>query len=76
MVKALDDILIGFFIFFAIERSVKLFSNGVVEPWAEKKMYSRKSVENWKLLAELTALLLAAYIVFKSRRLVSKINRA
>ena len=76
MVKALDDILIGFFIFFAIERAVKLFSTSVVEPWAEKKMYSRKSVEKWKLFSELVALLCAAVAVYKSRRLIARIDRA
>jgi hypothetical protein len=76
MVKALDDILIGFFIFFAIERAVKLASIGVVEPWAEKKMYSRKTIEKWKLLTELVALVTAAFVVHKSRSLIARIDRA
>jgi hypothetical protein len=74
--KALDDILFGFLIFFAIERAVRLFSNGVVEPWAEEKMYPKSSVENLKLASEFGALVLAAVLVYKYRDVVSKFNKA
>lgn len=76
MVRALDDILFGFLIFFAIERAVKLFSNGVVEPWAQRQSYSKNSVENWKLATELAALILAAVLVFKYRGILARLNKA
>ena len=70
--RALDDILIGFFIFFAIDRAIRLFSNGVVEPWARHKTGDEHKVENWKLGAELIMLLGALLIVFKLRRFINK----
>jgi hypothetical protein len=74
--RALDDILFGFLIFFALDRAVRLFSNGVVEPWAEKSRYSKNSVENWKLTAELVSLLLAAVMVYRFRYVLSRLNKA
>jgi hypothetical protein len=74
--RALDDILIGFFIFFAIDRAIRLFSNAVVEPWAQKRSRDQNLVENWKMGAELTMLLFALLIVFKLRRFIGRLNKA
>ena len=74
--KALDDILIGFFIFFAIDRAIRLFSNAVVEPWAEKKAQGERGVESWKLGTEFALLVLALVIVINSRRLIKGFNKA
>ena len=70
--RALDDILVGFFIFFAIDRAIRLFSNAVIEPWARAKTGDEHMVENWKMGAELTLLLTALVIVFKMRRFINK----
>jgi len=70
--RALDDILIGFFIFFAIDRAIRLFSTVVVEPWARTKTGDEHKVENWKTGAELAMLLISLFIVFKMRRFISK----
>lgn len=72
--KTLDDILFGFLIFFIIERAIRLFSNGVVEPWAERKNYSPNSVENWKLLTEMAALIVASGIVWRFRKSLAKLS--
>lgn len=72
--KTLDEILIGFLIFFAIERTTRLFSNGVVEPWAERKNYSRNSVENWKLSAELLVLVTAIFVAWRFRKDLAKLS--
>ena len=74
--KALDDILIGFFIFFTIDRAIRLFSNAVVEPWARAKTGDDHKVENWKTAAELAMLLVALLIVFKMRRIIGIFNKA
>jgi len=74
--RALDDILIGFFIFFAIDRAIRLFSNAVVEPWARTKTGDEHMVENWKMGAELTMLLVDLLIVFKLRRFIGRLNKA
>jgi hypothetical protein len=74
--RALDDILIGFFIFFAIDRAIRLFSNGVVEPWAEKKTQQPRVVENWKLGVEFVLLVMACVIAFNARRIIRRFNQA
>ena len=70
--RALDDILIGFFIFFAIDRAIRLFSNAVVDPWARTKTGDEHKVENWKMGAEFMLLLVAVFAVFKMRRFINK----
>ncbi len=74
--KALDEILIGFFIFFAIDRAIRLISNGVVEPWAEKKVQDERSVEIWKLGSEFALLAIALVIVFNARGIIQRFNKA
>lgn len=74
--RALDDILIGFFIFFAIDRAIRLFSNSVVEPWAQSKTGDERKVENWKLGSEFVLLLAAVFVVFKMRRFIGRMNKA
>jgi Ca2+/H+ antiporter len=70
--RSLDEILLGFFIFFTIERSIRLFSNAVIQPAAEKRSSNPETVENWKLLAEVGLLLLACFFVVKFRRVFNK----
>lgn len=70
--RAIDDILIGFFIFFAIDRAIRLFSNAVVEPWAEKRYHAQRIVENWKLGTEFVLLAVALVFVFNARGLFNK----
>lgn len=74
--RALDDILIGFFIFFAIDRAIRLFSNSIVEPWAQTKTGDERKVENWKLGSEFVLLLAAVFVVFKMRRFIGRLNKA
>ena len=70
--RTLDDILSGFFIFFAIDRAIRLFSSAVVEPWAQAKTGDARKVENWKLGAEFVMLMTALFVVFKMRRFIIK----
>lgn len=74
--KALDEILIGFFIFFAIDRAIRLFSNGVVEPWARKRNQDERSVELWKLGTEFFLLVVALVVVFNVRGRIRRFNKA
>jgi hypothetical protein len=74
--KALDDILIGFFIFFAIDRAIRLFSNGVVQPFVEKRERNERVVENWKLGTEFILLMVALVIVFNARKIIRRLNNA
>lgn len=74
--KPLDDILIGFFIFFAIDRAIRLFSNGVVEPWAEKRVHGQRNVENWKLGTEFALLVLACIVAINARKVIQHLNKA
>jgi len=76
MVRALDDILLGFLIFFALDRVIRLFSNGIVEPWAETKTSNKNMIENWKLSAELVLLIVSLVLIVKNRSWVTHLNRA
>lgn len=70
--RALDDILFGFLIFFAIDRLIRLVSNGVIEPWAKKMTKSENVIENWKLVAELVLLLMALTVVYYFRKNIER----
>jgi hypothetical protein len=72
--RALDDILFGFLIFFSIDRFIRLLSNGVVGPWAEKKTADKTVIENWKLGVELVLLVTSCYLVYKYRYMLGKLN--
>jgi hypothetical protein len=74
--RALDDILIGFLLFFAIDRTVSLFSKNVVQPWAEVNSKDKNMAENWKLVAELLCLIFAAFMIYKYRKVFQKIDNS
>lgn len=74
--RALDDIVIGFFIFFIIERAVRLFSNAVIEPWAMTRTTDPNVVENWKLGAELISLLIVTLLIFKYRKILQSLDNS
>jgi hypothetical protein len=71
--KSLDDILFGFLIFFAIERLVRLISNAVIEPWAQKRTSNENVVENWKLGAEFAFLVSACFVVYRFRKPLARL---
>ena len=73
--KSLDDILFGFLIFFAIERFIRLFSNAVIEPWAERRTTNPNVVENWKLGTEIVFLVGACFIVYHFRKPLATLVR-
>jgi hypothetical protein len=73
--KALDDILIGFFIFFAIDRAIRLFSNAVVEPRMTARGASKETVENWKIGTEMVLLFACIFLVIRFRKPLSQINK-
>ena len=74
--KALDDILIGFFIFFAIDRAVRLFSSAVVEPRVAARGASKETIENWKLATEMVLLFSCIFLVMKFRRPLAQLNKS
>ena len=71
--RALDDILFGFLIFFAIERGIRLFSNAIIEPWAEARTQNQNVVENWKLASEIAFLLSACFVVYFFRKPLARL---
>ena len=73
--RALDDILFGFLIFFAIERLIRLMSNSVIEPWAQKRTSNENVVENWKLGAEFAFLIAACFVVYFFRKPLARLVR-
>jgi hypothetical protein len=71
--RALDDLLLGFLIFFAIERLIRLTSNAIIEPWAEKRTSNENVVENWKLGAEFALLVAACFLVVYFRKPLARL---
>lgn len=74
--RALDDILVGFLIFFAVDRLIRLISSSVVEPWAMKRTGDTRTVENWKLFSEFLLLVVSLVVVFRFQRQLRKLNSA
>jgi hypothetical protein len=72
--KALDDILFGFLIFFALDRFIRLISNAVVEPWALKRSGDPEKAENWKLFSEIVMLFVSIVFVYRYRKVLRKID--
>jgi len=73
--KALDDILFGFFIFFAIDRAIRLFTNAIVEPWAEKNVATKRESDNIKLGTEFALLVGACFMIYYSRGIIRHFNK-
>jgi hypothetical protein len=66
--KALDDILFGFLIFFALDRVIRLVSNAIVEPWALRRSGNQERAENWKLFSEFAMLMGSLVVVYRYRK--------
>jgi hypothetical protein len=73
--RPLDDILIGFFIFFAIDRIIRLFSGTVVTDFARRRGASETGVENWKLATEAVILTTCIVFVWRWRHALSRLNK-
>ena len=73
--RPLDDILIGFFIFFAIDRIIRLFSGTVVTDFARRRGASETDVENWKLATEAVILTTCILIVWRWRHALNRLNK-
>jgi len=75
--RALDDIIIGFLIFFAIDRVINLFSKNVVQPWANDAGNGNKDItENCRLLTELACLIGMAFLIFKFRKTLQRLDNS
>lgn len=74
--RALDDIIIGFLIFFVIEKAIRLFSNAVIEPWAETRTDNPNIVENWKIGTELLVLIIVTFFIFKFRKTFQRFDNS
>ena len=74
--RNLDDILVGFLIFFIIDRLVRLFTSTVVEPWAHRNTSDDHKVEGIKLGVEAGLLIVALILVFKFRRNLNMLSSA
>jgi hypothetical protein len=73
--KSLDDILFGFLIFFAIERLVRLTSNAVIEPWAQKRTENPNVVETGSSVPSLLFLITACFVVYYFRKPLAQLVR-
>jgi hypothetical protein len=75
MTRSLDDILIGFLIFFILERVIKLFGTVVVEPWAFEKTHSDKKTKNWVAAIDVVCLFFALMLVIKFQKNIARIAK-
>jgi predicted benzoate:H+ symporter BenE len=73
--RPLDDILIGFFIFFAIDRLIRLFSNTVVAGGLRAQGATEESIENWKMGAEAVILVMCIILVWRYRYPLARLNK-
>jgi hypothetical protein len=73
--RALDDILFGFLIFFSMDRLVRLFSGTVIQGLAEKHTSDKSKIESWKLFAELVLLMFGIWLVFRFRSKLALFNK-
>lgn len=74
--RPLDDILIGFFIFFAIDRLIRLFSNTVVASELRARGASEINIENWKTGIEAVILIICIGVAWRYRGALARLNRA
>lgn len=74
--RALDDILIGFLIFFTLERGIRLLSNAFIEPIALQQTGDKEKAEVWKLLFEFGLLIIFLFFSFKFQRQLRGLNRS
>ena len=74
--RSLDDILIGFLIFFSIERGIRLLSNAFIEPYALARTNDKDKAEVWKLLFEMALLIISLVLAFKFQRELRALNRS
>jgi len=72
--RALDDILFGFLIFFTIDRVIRIFSTLVVGPWIEKRTERENRIESFKLFAEFVLLVFSIILVFKYRKYLERLT--
>lgn len=72
--RALDDILFGFLIFFAIDRLVRIFSLLIVGPWIEKRTVRENRIESAKLFSEFVLLVFSMVMVFRYRKQLAHIT--
>ena len=72
--RALDDILFGFLIFFAIERLIRIFSLMVVGPWIETKTPKENRIESFKLFSEFVLLVFAIMMVYRFRKQLARMT--
>ena len=74
--RALDDIILGFLIFFIVERLIRLLGASVIEPWAESKTQDRHKIETMKIFGEIVIIIAFIWLVHKNRRMLSPLNRS
>lgn len=73
--RSLDDILIGFLIFFILERIIKLIGAVVVEPLVEAKISNQKTVKIWVQAVDVLLLLVALFLVIRYQKPLARMAK-
>jgi len=73
--RSLDDILIGFLIFFILERVIRLIGTVLVEPYVMKKTNDEKTTKNWVQFFDIILLFISLFLVIKYQVPLSKLAK-
>ena len=73
--RSLDDILIGFIIFFILERVIRLVGAVFVEPWVMAKTNNEKTTKNWVQLFDIVFLFTALVLIIKYQVPIAKLAK-
>jgi len=73
--RSLDDILIGFLIFFILERIIKLLGSALIEPWVATKVRDEKNVKNWVQGIDILMLFASLLLVIKYQKPLASIAK-
>lgn len=73
--NTLDDIILGFLIFFAIDRIIQLMSIGIVDPWIKTKTRQERKIMCMKLGSEILMISFFIYLVWVYRKNIGSLSR-
>jgi len=72
--RPLDDILVGFIIFFILERVIRLVGVVIFEPIIMSKTNDEKVTKNWVQLIDIVFLATALFLVIRFKKQLARIT--
>ena len=72
--RPLDDILVGFIIFFILERVIRLVGVVIFEPIIMSKTNDEKVTKNWVQFIDIVFLATALFLVIRFKKQLARIT--